>query len=286
MTTAPPVARSAELGGSGLAQVRRLRDERERRRRGRWLENQQGITGQNAPAKTRAAESARNGGPTRPPVMVAPIFCGPVDGSGVVGAELPKRRISLRQCRRVEKVHTYLCAKVDPIMGSLILALVSDRPANVRDAALQHLLLSKKQRDGRNGDGDGSEADAANAATITRPEEMDGVGERIGCRTCETLHTPCQKHAEPSIGSGDGGGAGRNRRDKCGQRDSGTVTDAVQRLAQRRDRVFMAREIGPLITELINRTLRYMPTDVESFLIEQLQEGKLRGSRCIMTGLS
>ncbi|CAM9945352.1 unnamed protein product, partial [Hapterophycus canaliculatus] len=44
-----------------------------------------------------------------------------------------------------------------------------------------------------------------------------------------------------------------------------------QRLARRQDRVFMAREIGPLVTELIRRTLRCMPNDVEGFLIKQLQ---------------
>lgn len=46
-----------------------------------------------------------------------------------------------------------------------------------------------------------------------------------------------------------------------------------RRLTRRQDRLFMAREIGPLVTELIRRTLSHMPTDVESFLIEQLQGG-------------
>lgn len=44
-----------------------------------------------------------------------------------------------------------------------------------------------------------------------------------------------------------------------------------RRLARHQDRVFMAREVGPLVTELIRRTLRSMPTDVELFLIQQLK---------------
>eukprot|EP00638_Chattonella_subsalsa_P000749 CAMPEP_0117734644 /NCGR_PEP_ID=MMETSP0947-20121206/807_1 /TAXON_ID=44440 /ORGANISM="Chattonella subsalsa, Strain CCMP2191" /LENGTH=542 /DNA_ID=CAMNT_0005549483 /DNA_START=106 /DNA_END=1734 /DNA_ORIENTATION=- len=44
------------------------------------------------------------------------------------------------------------------------------------------------------------------------------------------------------------------------------------RLAQRKDRVYMAREVSPLLMKLMNRVIKTKPTQVEAFLIHQLEE--------------
>lgn len=144
-------------------------------------------------------------------------------------------RVSPRQRRRIEDTHAYLCARVDPVMGSLILALMEGRPEDIHEAALKHLLSKRRGRDGC--------ADDQMGANMARPEQPNGVN-----------------------------GAGDNAQATAGNGREEAVPQQ-RRLARRQDRLFMAREIGPLITELIRRTLHHMPTDVESFLIEQLQGG-------------
>lgn len=183
-----------DLGSNGLARVRQLREEREKRRRERALARQ-GVCG--AGVSTPSDRTCRT-----------------------------TTRGSPRQCRRIEETHAYLCSKVDPVMASLILTLITDRPDDVRDAALSFLL---KRKEGR-----------------TTP------GASIGTDSAAYGSSHCNDGAS---------NAHQSSRSK----------NAVERLAQRRDRLFMVQEIGPLISELINRTLRCMPDDVEVFLIEQLQ---------------
>lgn len=221
----PPVA-STELRGSGLAGVRHLREERERRRRARA--RRQGFTHTEV---TSCRDSGSGGGG------------GNYDDAS---PRAPQTRGFPRQRRRVEDTHAYLCAKVDPVMGSLILALAADRPKNVRDAALRHLL---KRRDG---------ASPRSSTSPTASSRDGNVKHEPECATPEG-DVPLEQR------EGNGGSHARTRV------ESDTVRAAHNQLAQRRDRLFMVREIGPLVTELINRTLKHMPVDVESFLIEQLQ---------------
>lgn len=154
-------------------------------------------------------------------------------------------RVSRRQVRRIENIYTYMCAKVDPVMGPLVLALVSDRPDNVREAVLNHLLSKRKERiESRTiDDGMAIEKGYSNSGKATVEYEMG-----MGMPPLQNLDTNGDKH-----------------------RGDGDPPLGVQRQVGRQDRLFMAREVGPLLTALISRTLRCMPEDVESFLIEELQ---------------
>ncbi|CAM9607139.1 unnamed protein product [Choristocarpus tenellus] len=173
---------SLENGGSGLAGVRHLRDNREWRRRARTERS-----------KTTDSIKAPLGSP--------------------------------RQRRRIEDTHSYLCAKVDPIMGLLITYLISERPNDVQSAMLGYLLARRE-------------------------------GLFLGCGSAR------DGDIMPIVGS-----------DCTFERGSKKYRHKVgERLTKHEDRVYMARQIGPLIIELIHRTLRRMPADVESFLVEQLQE--------------
>lgn len=193
-----------ELAGSGLAGVRHLHDEREKRRRPR--------TATGSGSCSRASNIAT-----------------------VKGGPLPRApRVSPRQHRRIEDTHVYLCAKVDPVMGSLILALMEGRPDDIHRAALDH-LLSKRKADGE------TRRTSSTASTTADPELRGRVGDGSSSASAPTG-------------------------------DEGEEAIQQRRLARRQDRLFMTREIGPLVTELIRRTLRFMPTDVEGFLIEQLQD--------------
>lgn len=198
---------STELGGSDLAGARNLYDQRDRRRRGTALR---------APGREGGASSVGDGASS---IRYAP------------GGPLPRApKVSPRQRRRVEDTHAYLCARVDPVMGLLVLALVTSRPEDIRKAALDHLLAKRR---GNVGEG------AAKGRTVgdAEPERESGKQSPVA-----------------------------NAYDDASETEGGE-----QRLVRRQDRLFMACEIGPLITELINRTLRCMPADVEGFLIEQLQ---------------
>lgn len=198
-------------------------------------------------------------------------------GGGCVEVKPARRRVSPRQRRRVEETHAYLCAKVDPVMGALILALVSDHPTNVHDAALRHLFfVSRKEKQ------DDSSTNKNGVASATAYQnDTSRLDKNNASNSRAAIGVPSPKYSVGTVEGGrcssDGGnGSGKgevNTGNGCTDKDSGsgTVGNAVGRLAQRRDRLFMAREIGPLVTELINRTLRHMPTDVESFLIEQLR---------------
>lgn len=219
-----------ELGGSGLAGVRHLHDEREKRRRPR-------TTTSNRP-RTFA------GGPG--------TFSHPRNTTTTVkGGPLPRAPgVSLRQRRRVEDTHAYLCERVDPVMGSLILALMEIRPDDIHEAALDH-LLSKRAAD--------ESASAEDGQT-------------------RTSRTTANSTAGPASANKIKAGVGGGVRAASTTAGGGAVAQQ-QRLARRQDRLFMAREIGPLITELIRRTLRCMPTDVECFLVEQLQGGTIAPRR-------
>lgn len=186
-----------DLGSCGLAGVRQLREEREKRRRERAL--------------------ARGGLPGEGSSNDRGSLChGPPEGSP-------------RQSKRVEDMHAYLCSKVDPIMGSLILALVIDRPNDLRNAALHHLVARRR------------------TSAQTEPD---------------------------SVGLVDGSLAGVHEGGRAHIKHEKRASTALERPAQHQDRLFMVQEIGPLITELINRTLKRMPEDVEGFLIEQLQRAQ------------
>lgn len=178
---------------------------------------------------------------TRPRALAASGGC----SHGTRTAErqsLPRApKVSPRQRRRIEDTHAYLCARVDPIMGSLILVLMEGRPHDIRAAALDHLLSKKRAASG--------EAHISNGSP----------GEAVPGSGGAAIPTDTQYNKECN---GVGGGPGAAEEAGVAQQ---------QRLARRQDRLFMAREIGPLVTELIRRTLRCMPTDVEGFLIEQLQ---------------
>lgn len=214
-----------ELGGSGLAGVRHLHDEREKRRRPRTT------------TSSRARSFA--GGPGG--------FSHPRNNTATVkGGPLPRApRLSPRQRRRVEDTHAYLCARVDPVMGELILALMEIKPDNIREAALDHLLSKKR------------------VAHVGGGEDNGEI--RTSSTTADTRADPASQNR---VDVGVNGGVGAASTAAGGQ-----AVAPHQRLARRQDRLFMAREIGPLVTELIRRTLRCMPTDVESFLVEQLQGG-------------
>lgn len=128
-------------------------------------------------------------------------------------------------------------------MGSLILALMESRPEDIHEAALKHLLSKRQGKGGRADD------QQQMGITMVRPEGLNGV----------------------NVGGDNRAASAEPARNEGGEEE---VAVAQQiRLARRQDRLFMAREIGPLVTELIRRTLHYMPADVESFLIEQLQCG-------------
>ncbi|CAN0336586.1 unnamed protein product, partial [Ectocarpus fasciculatus] len=203
-----------EMSGSGLAGVRRLHNEREKRRRPRTATT------------------------TRPRALDAAGGCSHGNAhSTVVGAPPRARapRVSPRQRRRIEDTHAYLCSKVDPVMGSLILVLMESRPEEIRKAALDHLLSKKRMREPNAADNGVSRAAGGNTTTADRKQDISDIEE-----------------------------------EEAAQR---------RRLARHQDRVFMAREVGPLVTELIRRTLRSMPTDVELFLIEQLK-GVPSGGAC------
>lgn len=274
-TSAHPPTPSSELGGNGLAGVRHLRDERERRRRVRWRTHQAAQTTSDKTTLNGKGALAAGGhnipcdptrGADKPAAYPAPR------GAHVTDCKIDpmtNRRISSRQRRRVEETHAYLCAKVDPIMGALILALVSDRPTDIRGAALQYLLVAKKC-------GSGEPITSTEAVPPVKADPTD----KAVCDACCALGVACQKHVESGANpiSGDDGGRGGEdvRNSRGGGGDIGgsgecTKGSVSKRLAQRQDRLFMASEVGPLITELINRTLRSMPTDVVSFLIEQLR---------------
>lgn len=159
--------------------------------------------------------------------------------------QLPREpRVSRRQVRRIENIYTYMCAKVDPVMGPLVLALVSERPENVREAALNHLLSKKERIESRTiNDGMVIEKGYISGGNATVESEMG-----IGMSPLQNLDTNGDMHRgddDPPLG--------------------------MQREVGRQDRLFMAREVGPLLTALISRTLRCMPEDVENFLIEELQ---------------
>lgn len=203
---------SVEQSGSGFTGLRQLRDERHRRQR--VQRSKQDMLLQ----ETVAYEAGATQSPREP-------------------------RVSRRQVRRIENIHTYMCAKVDPVMGPLVLALMSDRPENIREAALNHLLSKKKERiESRNIDaGVMIDKSYSNGGNATFESEM-------GVSPLQNLDTNGDKHrgdGDPSLGA--------------------------QRQVGRQDRLFMARAIGPLVTALICRTLRCMPEDVENFLINELQ---------------
>ena len=203
-----------ELAGSGLAGVRHLQGERGELRR---------------PRTTTAS---------RPRAFAGSGGCSRANNTPTIkGGPLPRApRVSPRQRRRIEDTHAYLCSRVDPVMGSLILALMEGRPEDIHEAALQHLLSKRRGKDDQC-------ADDQTRATPTRP------GRQLG---------------EHGVGGSASEPTGNDGEESVAQK---------RRLARRQDRLFMAREIGPLITELIRRTLHHIPTDVESFLIEQLQGG-------------
>lgn len=201
-----------ELAGSGLAGVRHLQRERVERRRPRTTST----------ARPRAVPGA--GGFSHTPT--------------IEGGPLPRApRVSPRQRRRVEDTHIYLCARVDPVMGPLILALMEGRPEDIREAALEHLLSKRGEND--------AFVDGEMGATMDKPEgpsSVNGGDDRAPASPGKDVEAAAQHH---------------------------------RRLTRRQDRLFMAREIGPLVTELIRLTLHYMPTDVENFLIEQLYGGTI-----------
>lgn len=216
-----PSSSVMKLGGDGTTGTRQLLNERKK------------------PRRPRSATIAR------PRALAASGGCSYATRTNSDAAErqpLPRApKVSPRQRRRIEDTHAYLCARVDPIMGSLILNLMEARPDDIRVAALNHLLSKKQAASG--GAHDSNEAPAE------------------------------------AVASGSAAGIPEDSKLRRGFDDVGSVPGPVegaevaqqQRLARRQDRLFMAREIGPLITELIRRTLRCMPTDVEGFLIEQLQ---------------
>ena len=153
----PPVC-SMELGGSGLAGARHLRDEREKRRRARRTRQAFG-RGEGVRVASSASDSPSPG-------------LGYADGAAAGGGRWgsPRApRVSPRQRRRVEDTHAYLCAKVDPVMSGLILALVEGRPKNIRQAALDHLLSQK----GRGGDRTGMTAGGTACLLYTSPSPRD-----------------------------------------------------------------------------------------------------------------
>ena len=236
----PPVS-SMELGGSGLAGARHLRDEREKRRRARRTRKEVASSASSASAS--------------PGFGYADVAAARVGG----GAASPRApRVSPRQRRRVEDTHVYLCAKVDPVMGALILALVEGRPKNVRQAALDHLLSKKDRGGGRTGTAGGGTATVADCDGL---DDDDLTRDRLSSQ---------QDDRETNRRKERGGNSNKTHNNGAGVSSSPAAVVA-RRLAERQDRLFMAREIGPLVTELITRTLRAMPTEVEDFLIEQLQ---------------
>lgn len=231
----PPVS-SMELGGSGLAGARHLRDEREKRRRAR-RRTRQGV------------ESSASSATASPGFGYAD---GTAAGVGGGGGSPRAPRVSPRQRRRVEDTHAYLCAKVDPVMGGLIFALVEGRPKNVRQAALDHLLSEKDRGGSRTGTTAGGAATVAGCDGLTR--------DRLSSQQDDRETNRRKKEDDSNKTHSNGAGV-----------SSSPAAVVARRLAERQDRLFMAREIGPLVTELITRTLRAMPTEVEDFLIEQLQ---------------
>ncbi|KAG5185132.1 ADP-ribosylation factor family-domain-containing protein [Tribonema minus] len=66
--------------------------------------------------------------------------------------------------------------------------------------------------------------------------------------------------------------ARRAARDNNNRRLSFRELGLAPRAAQKHDRLYMAREIGPVVAHLINAVLRRAPDDVEAFLIGQLQD--------------
>lgn len=238
---------SAELGGSGLAGARHLRDEREKRRRARTRQAFGGRAGVGATASSASVSGSPGFG----------YADGAAPGRGGPSPRAPK--VSPRQRRRIEDTHAYLCAKVDPVMGELILALVEGRPKNVRQAALDHLLSKKRHRTGT------AAADTPAGAGATVAGSNDGDDGNLG----RDRPSSQQKYHRETNGrkKGDNNKAHTNN----GGIAPSPAAVAARRLAERKDRLFMAREIGPLVTELISRTLRRMPTEVEDFLVEQLQ---------------
>eukprot|EP00903_Cladosiphon_okamuranus_P018136 g16690.t1 len=150
----------------------------------------------------------------------------------------------------MEETHAYLCARVDPVMGSLVLALMEGRPEDTHEAALKHLLSKRLGKDGPADD------QQQMGTAVVRPEGQNRV---------------------------KGGGDNRAASSAPADNEGGKEVAQHHRLARRQDRLFMAREIGPLVTELIRRTLHHMPADVESFLIEQLQGGIAPGFACSST---
>ncbi|CAB1115611.1 unnamed protein product [Ectocarpus sp. CCAP 1310/34] len=205
-----------EMSGSGLAGVRRLHNEREKRRRPRTATT------------------------TRPRAVDAAGGCSHDNARSTFVEEPPRARaprVSPRQRRRIEDTHAYLCSKVDPVMGSLILVLMESRPEEIRKAALDHLLFKKRMREASADDTGVGRAAGGNATAADPQQYISGI---------------------------------EVEEEEAAQR---------RRLARHQDRVFMAREVGPLVTELIRRTLRSMPADVELFLIEQLK-GVPSGGAC------
>ncbi|CAM9351803.1 unnamed protein product [Ectocarpus sp. 13 AM-2016] len=205
-----------EMSGSGLAGVRRLHNEREKRRRPRTATTTR-------PRAVDAAGGCSHGNARSTFVEAPPRARAP--------------RVSPRQRRRIEDTHSYLYSKVDPVMGSLILVLMESRPEEIRKAALDHLLSKKRMREASADDTGVGRAAGGNATSADPQQDISGI---------------------------------EVEEEEATQR---------RRLARHQDRVFMAREVGPLVTELIRRTLRSMPADVELFLIEQLK-GVPSGGAC------
>lgn len=277
--TARPPPPCTELGGSGLAGARHIREEREKGRRWDTRPSSTTTRKQHQPQWERRPDTSSDTGRDRAgPAPQAP-------------------RGSPRQRRRLEDTHTYLCAKVDPVMGSLILALVEGRPANIREAALRH--LSSFRSNGENIVSMGIDSDERVASPTSSPSapaarQPPVVTAAIPTASGDSFAVGTSLPRGNEASSSDSGvdvafptsavGAARVTNDTGKKRESvqdcssttrqdaeNAAAIAKPRLARRQDRIFMAREIGPLITELINRTLRCRPPNVVVFLMEQLQ---------------
>ncbi|CAN0083149.1 unnamed protein product [Scytosiphon promiscuus] len=196
------------------------------------------------PDECMKTQRPRTATKARPRALAASGDCSHAPRTTALGERQPlprAPRVSPRQRRRIEDTHAYLCARVDPIMGSLILDLMEGKPDNIRAAALDHLLSKKHGASGEAQMSTGGPGETKAGGAATKPADSQS----------EREFNSLNGQPRPA--------------EKAG------VTQQQQRLARRQDRLFMAREIGPLVTELIRRTLRCMPTDVEGFLIKQLQ---------------
>eukprot|EP00638_Chattonella_subsalsa_P017652 CAMPEP_0117822996 /NCGR_PEP_ID=MMETSP0949-20121206/4010_1 /TAXON_ID=44440 /ORGANISM="Chattonella subsalsa, Strain CCMP2191" /LENGTH=133 /DNA_ID=CAMNT_0005662477 /DNA_START=300 /DNA_END=701 /DNA_ORIENTATION=+ len=63
------------------------------------------------------------------------------------------------------------------------------------------------------------------------------------------------------------------RQIESGDQMAASVDRSCNRLAERRDRVYVARKISPLLVQLLDRVIKTRPTQkIEAFLIHQLED--------------